>query len=199
MSPRLPDAGSFGHLLKEVRVEADSLLRLSRYPRTEPFWSRGRYRFDGPPAGAAGSFGACYAADDVAVAFSESILHDCAWFRNGHYEVPLADLTTRHVVQLHRPAKPALVLADFSGRALKALGLNNDVSAGSDYAVPMAWARAIHESDPKWDGIRYVSRQHNDAFAVALFERSGVTRARSHRLAGKVLDKLCDEFGVVAI
>jgi hypothetical protein len=79
------------------------------------------------------------------------------------------------------------------------LGLNNDISASSDYTVPMAWAKAIHEADPKWDGIRYVSRQHNDGYAVALFERSGVTKARTRKLAGKELDALCAEFRVVAI
>ncbi|OIQ74414.1 RES domain protein [mine drainage metagenome] len=199
MSPRLPDPGTFEPLLKEARVQADTLVRLSKFPETEPFWSRGRYRFDGPPAGTAGSFGTCYAADDVAVAFCESVIHECAWFRNGHHEIPLADLTSRHVVHLHRPAKPELVLVDLTGSALKTLGLNNDISAGNDYAVPMAWAKAVHDAAPQWDGIRYVSRQHNDRFAVALFERSGVTKARAHKLAGKALDKLCDAFGVVAI
>jgi hypothetical protein len=199
MSLRLPDPGTFEHLLTEARVQADASVRLSRFPKTELFWSRGRYRFDGPRAGAAGSFGTCYFAPDTAVAFCEAVIRECAWFHNGHYEVPLADLTSRHVVQLQRPAKPVLLLADLTGKALKALGLNNDISAGDDYTVPMAWAKAIHEADPKWDGIRYVSRQHNDGFAIALFERSGVTKARSHKLAGKALDKLCDEFGVVAI
>lgn len=35
-----------------------------------------------------------------------------------------------------------------------------------DYTVPVAWARTIHKADPKWDGIRYVSRQHNDGYAL---------------------------------
>lgn len=199
MSLRLPDPGTFEHLLTETSIPADTLVRLSKYPKTELFWSRGRYRFDGPPAGAIGSFGTCYAAADIGVAFCESVIHESNWFHDGQYQVPLADLTSRYVVQLQRPAKPALVLADLTGKALKALGLNNDISAGDDYTVSMAWAKAIHEADPKWDGIRYVSRQHNDAIAVALFERSGATKARSHKLAGKALDKLCDEFGVVAI
>jgi hypothetical protein len=199
MSLRLPDPGSFAHLLEEVRVPADSLVRLSKSPKTEPCWSRGRYRFDGPPAGEPGSFGTCYAAGDIAVAFCESVIHECAWFRNGHYEIPLADLTSRHVVHLHRPAQPELVLADLTGKALKKLGLNNDISAGGDYTVPMAWAKAICEADLKWDGILYVSRQHNAGLAVAVFERSGVTKARSRKLEGKALDQLCDEFGAVAV
>jgi len=199
MSPRLPEAGTFEHLLEEARVQAGTLVRLSRFPGTEPYWSRGRYRFDGPAAGTPGSFGSCYASDDLAVAFCESVIHECAWFRNSRYEIPLADLTSRHVVQLHRPAAPELVLADLTGKALKVLGLNNDISAGNDYTMPMAWAKAIHTADIKWDGIRYVSRQHNDGYAVALFERSAVTKARSHKLAGKALAKLCDAFRIAAI
>ena len=109
------------------------------------------------------------------------------------------ELRSRYLVRLKRPARPELVLADLTGKALKALGLNNDISAGDDYAVPMAWARAIHGADPKWDGIQYVSRQHNDKCAVALFERSGVSVARARKLGGNTIDRLCDQFGVVAV
>ncbi len=63
----------------------------------------------------------------------------------------------------------------------------------------MAWARAIHAADVKWDGIRYVSRQHNGGFAVALFERSGVTWSGARKLQGEELDRLCDLFDVVAL
>lgn len=199
MSLRSPDPGTFERLLEEIRVQADTLIRLSNFPKTEPYWSRGRYRFDGPVASLPGSFGTCYVSDNIAVAFCESVIHEFAWFHNGRYEIALANLTSRHVVQLHRPKAPELVLADLTGKALKVLGLNNDISAGSDYTVPMAWAKAIHEADPKWDGLRYVSRQHNDGYAVALFERSGVTKARTRELVGKELDALCDEFRVVAI
>lgn len=53
----LPKPGAFEHKLEEVRIAADSLLRLSRSPATEPYWSRARYRFDGPAAGEPASFG----------------------------------------------------------------------------------------------------------------------------------------------
>jgi hypothetical protein len=111
----------------------------------------------------------------------------------------MAKLISRQIVRLHRPSRPELVLADLTGKALKTLGLNNDISASDDYTVSMAWARAIHDADPKWDGIRYVSRQQNNRFAVALFERCGVTKAGSDKLAGRQLDDLCEEFGVVVI
>jgi hypothetical protein len=110
MSLRSPDPGTFEHLLEEARVQADTLVRLSNFSKTEPYWSRGRYRFDGPAAGQPGSFGTCYASDNIAVAFCESVIHECAWFNNGRYEIPLAALTSRHDVQLHRPKAPDLVL-----------------------------------------------------------------------------------------
>jgi hypothetical protein len=44
MPLRRPDTGSFESLLQEVPVEAASLVRLSKYPKTELYWSRGRYR-----------------------------------------------------------------------------------------------------------------------------------------------------------
>jgi hypothetical protein len=100
---------------------------------------------------------------------------------------------------LRRPKAPKLVLADLTGAALKTLGLNNDISAGSDNRTSMPWARAIHDADRTWDGILYVSRQRNDMLAVALFERSGVSKTRPLKLGGKALDQLCDEFGVVAV
>lgn len=62
MPLRAPKPGSYEHLLREARLTADSLVRLSKWPATEPFWSTGRYRFDGPPKGQPGSFGVCYAA-----------------------------------------------------------------------------------------------------------------------------------------
>jgi hypothetical protein len=194
---RKPEPGAFEHLLQEVWIEATSLVRLSKFPKTEPWWSRGVYRFDGPVLGSPGSFGTCYAADNMATAFAESVIHDDAWFRNGRYQVLGEELNKRHVVRLHRPRQPELVLADLTGKALKALGLNNDISAGSDYELPMQWALAIHGADAKWDGIRYVSRQCNDGFAVALFERSGVEKDRSRKLEGTLLAALCKEFGVV--
>ena len=197
MPLRTPDPGTFEKLLSEVRIPASSLVRLSKYPATEPHWSKGRYRFDGPDG--PGGFGTTYAADSLGVAFCESVIHECSWFSGGKYNVPMADLTARHIIELARPSKPELVLANLTGRALKKLGLNNDISASDDYAIPMAWARAIHDCNAKWDGILYVSRQHNDCKAVALFERSAVVVARRTKLRGKTLDDLCDEYQVVAV
>ena len=199
MSLRLPETGTFEDLLRPVRVEVSSLVRLSRYPATEPYWSSGVYRFDDPDPGRAGEFGACYTAGSIEVAFAESVIHESGRFVDGAYEVPSAELTERSVVRFACDQRKTLVLADLTGAALKALGLNNDISALADYSVSQAWAQAIHDADPRWQGIRYVSRQMNKGFAYAIFERSGLKKLRSEKLKVAQLDALCDLFNVTAV
>lgn len=199
MSLRLPETGTFEDLLRPVRVEVSSLVRLSRYPATEPYWSSGVYRFDDPDPGRAGEFGTCYTASSIEVAFAESVIHESGRFVDGAYEVPSAELTERSVVRFACDRRKTLVLADLTGAALKALGLNNDISALADYSVSQAWAQAIHDADPRWQGIRYVSRQMNKGFAYAIFERSGLKKLRSEKLKVAQLDAFCDLFNVTAV
>ena len=129
MSLRLPDPGSFEDLLRPIRIEVASLVRLSRHPATEPYWSAGVYRFDDSDPGGAGPFGTCYTASTIEVAFAESVIHECGRFVRGSYEVPAAELTERSVVRFVCDRRKTLVLADLTGAALKSLGLNNDISA----------------------------------------------------------------------
>jgi hypothetical protein len=159
-----------------------SLLRLSRRPATEPYWSAGVYRFDASEVDSADVFGTCYTASSIEVAFAESLIHECGRFIGGSYEVPATELTERAVVRFACQGRKTLLLADLTGAALKSLGLNNDISASTDYTASQAWARAIHASSPRWDGIRYVSRQMNKGFAFAIFERSGLRKLRVERL-----------------
>lgn len=95
--------------------------------------------------------------------------------------------------------RKTLVLADLTGAALKSLGLNNDISASADYTASQLWARAIHAASPRWDGIRYVSRQMNNGFAYAIFERSGLRKLRAQKLSARQVDELCDRFNVTAV
>ncbi len=53
--------------------------------------------------------------------------------------MPAAELTERSVVRFACERRKTLVLADLTGAALKALGLNNDISATSDYTTNQAW------------------------------------------------------------
>jgi hypothetical protein len=132
---RQPEPGSFEKLLRPARIEVASLVRLSRYPATEPYWSAGVYRFDDPDPGSVGAFGTCYTASTIEVAFAESVIHECGRFVSGRYEVPADELTERSVVRFACERRKTLVLADLTGAALKALGLNNDISASADYAI----------------------------------------------------------------
>lgn len=199
MSVRLPEAGSFEHLLRPVRIEVASLVRLSRHAATEPCWSSGVYRFDDSDPGRPGAFGTCYTAGYIEVAFSESVIHESARFARGRYEVPLVELTERSVVRFVCNRRKTLVLADLTGAALKSLGLNNDIGASSDYTMSQAWALAIHDASPRWDGIRYISRQMNKGFAYAIFERSGLSKLRADKLTARQVDELCDRFNVDAV
>ena len=199
MSLRLPDSGSFEDLLRPIRVDVASLVRLSRHPATEPYWSAGVYRFDDPDPGGANPFGTCYTASSIEVAFAESVIHECGRFAAGRYEVPAAELDERSVVRFSGERHQTLVLADLTGAALKALGLNNDISASADYTTSQAWARAIHESSPRWAGVRYVSRQMNKGFAYAIFKRSGLRKQRTEKLKARQVDELCDRFNVTAV
>ena len=199
MSLRLPEPGSFEDLLRPVRIEVASLVRLSRRPATEPYWSVGVYRFDDPDPGRYGRFGTCYTTSNIEVAFAESVIHECGRFVGGSYEVPTAELTERWVVRFTCEGRKALVLADLTGAALKSLGLNNDISASADYLTSQAWAKAIHGANAAWDGIRYVSRQMNKGFACAIFERSGLRKLRAEKLKALQVDDLCDQFNVTSV
>ena len=196
---RLPEPGSFEGLLRLVRIEVASLVRLSRHPSTEPHWSSGVYRFDAPEPGHPGAFGTCYTASSIEVAFAESVIHESGRFVGGSYEVPAAELTERSVVRFTCERRKTLVLADLTGAALKSLGLNNDISASADYTTSQAWSQAIHGASTRWDGIRYVSRQMNKGFAYAIFERSGLRKLRAEKLKARQVDELCDRFNVTAV
>ncbi len=139
MTLRRPDLGTFEKKLLPALVRVSTLVRLSRSPATEPYWSIGRCRFDDPAPGRPDSFGICYTAASIPVAFSESVIHES--------------------------------------------GLS----------------RAIHDAHPKWDGIRYISRQMNVGYVYAVFNRSGLAKVNADRLEGSQLDQLCDQFNVVAI
>ncbi len=199
MSTPLPDfaAAQARGALDFVMTDIASLLRLTRFPATEPWWGATvRYRFDDP----LGRFGVSYAAPSLDVAFAETVIHEVASFEDGGWLVPLEDIADRWVVRYQR-SDPMLKLLDLTGAALKRLGLNNDICSASDYAHTQCLSRAVHEQVEQADGICYVSRQLNTRRAVALFERSGVS---CHQIAEPLeshpdLARLIKLFGVQLI
>lgn len=201
--PRTPDPGTFEHLLQQVRVPVAALVRLSRFPQTEPFWARDRtHRFDDPlpPARRAERFGVLYCARDLETAFCESVIHENSLFVGGRYLVPEADLARQAVRFKPGPnGRKGLRLADFGGDALKRMGLNLDLTTGDDYDTSQAWARAVWEHSASWDGIRYRSRQRGNRYAYALFDRCGITRASHAPLPQNELNRLIDKYYVASL
>jgi len=187
-----PSKETLQRRLVPVFVPVASLVRMSRSPAGEPFWSKARrYRFDDPN----GRFGVLYAGDSIETSFAESVIHERAVFQKGAYILELADFLARQPVW-YGGSKTELKLADLTGANLKALGLNNDISAGDAYAESQRWSRAIHQANPDWDGIRFVSRQHNRRHAYAIFERSALNRKTTRELTGPEQDALCATFNV---
>ena len=199
---RLPEPGTFETLVSAVAVPTAGLWRLSKRPASEPYWARGaQSRFD-DPAGAnpgAATFGVLYVGQDPETAFCESVIHENSLFLNGAFVVSRAGLEARSLVGFKHPIKPSMTLADLTGAGLKILGLNNDISASDNYCISQAWAAAIHVARPELDGIRYVSRQRNDAFCYALFDRSGVVVDGTAPMPAAVLNALCFRFNVRAV
>lgn len=109
MPLRLPEPGTFEHLLRPATVAVSSLVRHSRSPSTEPCWSKAaRYRFDDALPGRSSQFGVCYGATTLETAFAESVLHENALFEGGRFIVPDADLQGRWEVRFAHPKKKRL-------------------------------------------------------------------------------------------
>lgn len=194
---RRPEPGTFETLLQPVEVTTSTLHRLSRFALSEPFWGKQRrYRFDDPLEEEESRFGVLYCAENLPTAFAESVIHDNRdKFVDGAFEVPRQRLIERELARYWHPRRNKLILVDFTGPALKALGLNNDISSTDDYEVPQLWSRAVHEAT-SFDGIMYVSRQNNRTLCYALFERSGLEFAAIEALTEDDISALCKLFKV---
>ena len=199
---RPPDAGTFERRVSLVAWPTTQLWRLSKYPVTEPFFGRsGRHRFDDPSGRAidGAGYGVLYVAQDPETAFCETVLHDGSLFRHGSFEVAQSALSERSLVAFRHRSKDSLSFADMTGNALKSLGLNNDISAGDDYLLPQQWSKAIHDAFPDVDGIRYVSRQRNDCYCFAVFDRSRLVSDSWAPLTNSDIAILCARFNTKAI
>jgi hypothetical protein len=168
MALLLPSA-QFGALKLGIIEQAPShIVRVTRFPDTEPYFGRTRsHRFDDPE----GRFGVCYAGDDFLVAFAESVLHDCLPAQRPDapsYVLAKADLKSLHVVRF---IGAPLSLADLTGAPLNRLGGDNSISSIVPYDVPQRWSKAVHQHRLKPDGLRYVSRKYNTGMAFAIFDR----------------------------
>jgi hypothetical protein len=65
-----------------------------------------------------------------------------------------------------------LTLAQLHGYGLSRIGVSRSElieTRATAYARTVAWARALHACDSRIDGLVWVSRQHDDAYALVLF------------------------------
>lgn len=148
---------------------------MSRRPATEPYWAAGVYRFDAPQPLRAGAFDTCYAASTIDVAFAETVIHEAGRFVAGSHEVPAAELTERSVVRFRCERRKMLVLADLTGKALKSLGLNNDISASNDYAVAQV---ILARGELGRHSIRFTTDEQGLRLRDLRAQRAGKTQSR---------------------
>lgn len=163
--------------LQTVTLAPAKLFRVSRYNRGEPFLGkRAANRFDDPSVPVGKRFGTCYFGLSLVVAIAETVLHD-EMPRNGLFSIAVQEFEHRFLVRF---GGDELVLADFTGVALKALAGDGSMSTVMPYALPQGWSRAIYRHPQKVDGLVYMSRHVNDQKAVVLFDR-GAHKLRAPR------------------
>lgn len=120
------------------------------------------------PAGESEPLPVLYTASSDDGALSETVLRD----------VPVRGLkrifrsATRDRALVELLCTRRLRLADCTSVGLRRLGVSRSELIESDrraYPVTALWARAIHADPERFDGIVWVSRQHDTSLAVMLF------------------------------
>jgi hypothetical protein len=146
----LPPFRPLGWTADLWRIQNDPTIAPRAYPTP-------RYRFDAP----AGEYPLFYACADELGAFAE--VYGERARRLGGIE------GARRLLRL-RPTAPLPLVDLHDIRLLHALGLDERVSIGDDYAACQAWALAFHRGWPDAAGLRYRARKAGASIAnVALF------------------------------
>jgi hypothetical protein len=165
--PCRPPTGDGWHLPVVMVPTGRRLYRLTQVRSADPaYFGRAiRFRFDAPD----GSYGVCYLGTTLGCCLLE-VLPVTHTATGGRRLVTLATLQSYYaaVATLQRP----LQLANLTGHGLGALGIDQRVTGGDDYALAGRWSAAIHKHRSGVDGLVYPSRHHNGRFSVALFERA---------------------------
>lgn len=155
--------------LPTVSVDPASLYRIGKYNTGEPFFgTSGGNRFDDPEKVASKRYGASYFGFSLACALAETVLHNLVPVR-GRFPVTASEIDSRYVLEF---TGTPLVLADYTGAALKRSGATSELSTITPYTLPQKWSRAVHRHPAQVDGIKYVSNHLNTEFAVVLFDRA---------------------------
>ena len=119
-------------------------------------------RFNAPD----GRHGVLYAARHRRGGFAETFL------RHPGRTLIAADLLARKSLATLATIRP-LRLARLAGAGLARLGATAEVAhAGPPYAVPQAWAAALHDHPGRFDGIAYNARHDDEQRCYAIFDRA---------------------------
>lgn len=120
------------------------------------------------PSGAPEPLPVLYGADDLDGALSETVFHDVPV--RGDKVVPLAKL--RHRLAVALSSRRPLRLVDLTSDGLRCLELQRTELIDSDarsYEATARWARALHHHPDAFDGLYWVSRQHDTSRCILLF------------------------------
>lgn len=111
-----------------------------------------------------------YAANDVLGALAETVFHDVPAGPKKAKRVPFAKL--RHRLEVEVEPIRDLRLADLRGFGTKRLGVSRAelLEPGpTAYAETAPWGRALHAHAENFDGMVWVSRQHDMSQSLVLF------------------------------
>jgi hypothetical protein len=151
------------------RRSPKTLVRLSRQEFRDPiFWStKGKYRFDSPPA----RYGVLYTANSLEGAILE-VFGD-RWLEHRALSEQL--LRSYNLVKLNITS--GLWLANTLGSNLMFAGIDARLFASTDYDKTQAWGRAFMEHPQNFDGILYHSRKNPRKLNCAFFETESAQKA----------------------
>jgi hypothetical protein len=170
----LPAENFASFILETEATSPAKLCRISRFATGEPYFgTTGGNRFDDPLR----AFGTCYFGFSLRCAFAETVLHDEVGADG--FQLAREELD-RFVLSFEGTEE--LVLAKLLGAPLKRLGGTGELSTVLPYAIPQAWARAVHEHPQNVDGIVYQAKNLNDEQAVVVFDRARYKFKRAHSL-----------------
>lgn len=168
--PLKPPSTDFSDLpLRFKKVSVTSLKRIGRRNTGEPYFGKhAAYRFDDPNK----RFGTCYCGQQLDAAIAETVLHDEVP-EKGQFKIRQEDIDARYLVTFAAGDDNGILnLADLTGRHLKRIGGDNNLSAEHPYDVSQQWGAAVNAHPANVDGFIFVSKQLNDKRAVVVFDRA---------------------------
>lgn len=155
---------------------ADLLQHVSRVQyRGKPlyFGCDATNRYDAPTQ----AYGVLYLGCDLSTALMESVFHKHQWDKDLNRSIAMAEVRSRLVRAVG--VLQDLSLADLTAEGVMAgyFGLNLEQLISRDYRYTQqisaqAHAEMTDDDQPRFDGIRYPSRNNYPATSIALFERA---------------------------